>query len=55
MIIIKEEMHEDAKAMFKNNECPDTFLVGAATNSSIRQPQSKYGLLQSLVLIGDSA
>ncbi|MEO5600454.1 MAG: DinB family protein, partial [Cyclobacteriaceae bacterium] len=26
---------------------------GAATNSSIRQPQSKYGLLQSLVLIKD--
>lgn len=49
----QKEMHEDAKAMFKNNEFPDTFLVGAATNSSVRQPQSKDELLQSLVLIKD--
>lgn len=46
-----KEMHNDAKAMFRNNRFPDMLIVGAPTNASIRQPQSKAELGQSLTAI----
>jgi hypothetical protein len=49
----EKEMHRNAKAIFSNNEFPDLLLNGPSTDASIRQPQSKDELLQSLVLIKD--
>lgn len=51
----EKEMHEDAKAIFSNNGFPDTRLNGPATNTHIRQPQSKDELRQGLLFIRDEA
>jgi hypothetical protein len=47
----EKEMHEDAKAMFRNNSFPEKMIEGPATNSNIRQPQSKDELIQKLLAI----
>lgn len=47
----EKEMHEDARAIFGNNGFPDALLTGPSTGVSIRQPQSKDELLQSLTFI----
>jgi hypothetical protein len=44
----EEEMHEDAKRMFRNNAFPDTQIQGPATNTHIPQPQSKEELVSRL-------
>lgn len=44
----EKEMHDDAKAMFRNNAFPDMQIEGASTNESVRQPESKDELRQLL-------
>lgn len=44
-------MHEDAKAMFRNNSFPDIKIEGPATNTYIPQPHNKDQLLQRLLAI----
>ncbi len=46
----EKQMHEYAKAMFRNNGFPDARLENPA-NAGIRQPENKYELAQSLVSI----
>lgn len=43
-----KDMHEDGKAIFRNNGFPDMILEGPATDASVRQPHSKEELLQRL-------
>lgn len=47
----EKEMHADAKAIFRNKGFPDAMLNGPATNTSVRQPESKEELLQGLLSI----
>jgi len=47
----EKEMHEHAKAMFRNNEFPDTMIEGPATNTYIKQPESINEVRQRLSTI----
>ena len=47
----EKEMHENAKAMFRNNAFPDMRIEGPATNTFIPQPQSKAELVSRLTAI----
>ena len=45
----EKEMHEDAKAIFQNNEFPDIMIEGPATNTYIKQPESKEEIGERLL------
>lgn len=47
----EKEMHEHARAMLQNNSFPDMMIEGPATNTYIRQPESKDGIQQKLLAI----
>ncbi|ACU59256.1 DinB family protein [Chitinophaga pinensis] len=47
----KEDMHPNARQMFLHNSFPDMQIEGPATNTPIRQPQSKEELRQALLQI----
>jgi hypothetical protein len=49
----EKEMHEDAKAIFRNNGFPDIPLENPSNDLNLRQPQSKDELLQGLASIKD--
>lgn len=51
----EKDMHEHAKAMFRNNAFPDMLIEGPPSNLNVRQPQSKEELLQGLLLIKQDA
>jgi len=47
----QEDMHDNAKWMFRHNQFPDTQIEGAATNDSVPQPVSKEELRRQLDFI----
>ena len=47
----EKQMHEHARIMLRNNEFPDIRIDGPATNTFIRQPESKDELRQKLSAI----
>lgn len=47
----EKQMHGRARIMFRNNEFPDLMIAGPATNTFIRQPESKVELRQKLLAI----
>ncbi|TWW01147.1 DinB family protein [Chitinophaga pinensis] len=46
-----EDMHPNARQMFLHNSFPEIQIEGPATNTPIRQPQSKEELKQALLSI----
>ncbi|SFN42969.1 DinB superfamily protein [Chitinophaga sp. YR627] len=46
-----EDMHPNARQMFLHNSFPDIQIEGPATNTPIRQPQSKEELREALLQI----
>jgi len=47
----EKEMHKHARVMFQNNAFPDMMIEGPATNTYIRQPESKDEIRQKLLTI----
>jgi hypothetical protein len=47
----EEQMHENAKTMFRNNEFPDAALANPNNIPDDRQPKSKEELAQALIRI----
>lgn len=47
----EKEMHKYARSLFEHDTFPDALLEGPATNTSVRQPNSKEELLQALLSI----
>lgn len=47
----EKEMHEHARIMLQNNSFPDMMIDGPATNTYVRQPESKDEMKQKLLAI----
>ena len=47
----EKEMHKNARIMLQNNSFPDMIIEGPATNTDIRQPESKGEIRQKLLAI----
>lgn len=47
----EKEMHENAQLMFRNNSFPDMVIEGPATNTFMRQPESKEEVKKRLLEI----
>ncbi|MDO3628471.1 DinB family protein [Mucilaginibacter sp. BT774] len=47
----EKEMHEHARAMLQNNSFPDMMIEGPATNTYIKQPETKDEMKQKLLAI----
>lgn len=47
----EKEMHENARTMLQNNAFPDMMIEGPATNTYIRQPESRDEIRKKLLSI----
>lgn len=47
----EKEMHKNARVMLENNAFPDIMIEGPATNTYIKQPESKDEVIEKLLKI----